>query len=399
MTPRMTHVPRVPAFPAAAIAALLLAGCSSGHIGDSWQCPLAEGGACDSVAAADPAVPETAGRTMLKQPLWRVGDSAPEAPTARGPGQAMETACKADCSGRFDPFGWLWRLFAGGDGGDSIDAREAGPAPATPASPDTIPRNGPSTGNPGAPRRNGPPLAGARAAVRAAVLARHDVAVHGDHPNHPRRAGSRCGPGWRAPAGVNARVDGPFLFLGIVARGEGNGAWDCRAASVHPILSEKVPMPVDSATSAVRSTSCGARPPASRRDAALADALGGPARVELEKPLFQFVVRGGPCRPDAILTVTRPGGAGRLPAGPDGPLLEGPFQDRDTARYVVEVMGSADPKYERRKENTHARMRRIGRLIRMEGRQFDSSWNDLEIQTRGIARRIGKDLIARWKSG
>ena len=140
MTPRMTHVPRVPAFPAAAIAALLLAGCSSGHIGDSWQCPLAEGGACDSVAAADPAVPETAGRTVLKEPLWRQRDSAPEAPPARGPGQAMETACKADCGGGFDPFGWLRRLFADGDGVDSIDAREAGPAPATPASPD-IPRS------------------------------------------------------------------------------------------------------------------------------------------------------------------------------------------------------------------------------------------------------------------
>ena len=60
-------------------------------------------------------------------------------------------------------------------------------------------------------------------------------------------------------------------------------------------------------------------------------------------------------------------------------------------------MGFADPAYERRKENTHARMRRIGRVIRMEARRFDSPWNDLDSQTRLIARRIGKDLVWRWK--
>ena len=224
------------------------------------------------------------------------------------------------------------------------------------------------------------------------------VAVHAINPNHPEagrvEVRSRVAP----PGRGQRRVVGPFLFLGIVARGEGNGAWDCRAASVHPILSEEVPMPVDSgyerrALDKLRGAAAGLA-----RDAALADALGGAVRVELEKPLFPFVVRGGPCRPDAILTVTRPGGRDHLPAGPDGPVAQGPFEDRDTARYVVEVMGSADAAYERRKENTHALMRRIGRVIRMEGRQFDSSWNDLEIQTRGIARRIGKDLIGRWKT-
>ncbi len=225
------------------------------------------------------------------------------------------------------------------------------------------------------------------------------VAVHAINPNHPEAGRVEVRSRVARPGRGQRRIKGPFLFLGIVARGEGNGAWDCRAAAVHPILSEKVPMPVDSgyerrALDKLRGAAAGLA-----RDAALADALGGAVRVELEKPLFSFVVRGGPCRPDAILTVTRPGGRGRLPAGPDGPLLEGPFEDRDTARYVIEVMGFGDDAYERRKEDTHALMRRIGRLVRMEGRQFDSSWNDLEIQTRGIARRIGKDLIARWKSG
>ena len=137
MTTMETRAPRRLAIRSAAlIGAMALAGCSSGHIGESWQCPLAKGGSCDSVAAADPAVPVMADRTVLGEPLWRVRESAPEAPPARGPGQALETTCKADCGGGFDPFGWLWRLFADGDGVDSIHARETGSAPATPASPD-----------------------------------------------------------------------------------------------------------------------------------------------------------------------------------------------------------------------------------------------------------------------
>ena len=66
------HVPRRPALAVAAILAVpILAGCGSGHVGDSWQCPLAAGGSCASVAAADPAVPDAEGRTMLGEPLWK----------------------------------------------------------------------------------------------------------------------------------------------------------------------------------------------------------------------------------------------------------------------------------------------------------------------------------------
>ena len=129
----MTHTtkpaPRLAAIPAAAISALLLAGCSTGHIGDSWQCPLAEGGSCDSVAAADPAVPErkAARATMLAEPLWRLQAAEPGTSPARGEpvpapgtspgqapepgGQAAEPPCPADCDGGFDPFAWLARLF------------------------------------------------------------------------------------------------------------------------------------------------------------------------------------------------------------------------------------------------------------------------------------------------
>ena len=93
--------------PAAALAALLLAGCSSGHVGESWQCPLADTGTCDSVAAADPAVPDAdaARTTVLAEPLWQVQST-------RQPNAPVEAPCDTACDGGFDPFGWLARLFA-----------------------------------------------------------------------------------------------------------------------------------------------------------------------------------------------------------------------------------------------------------------------------------------------
>ncbi len=127
----MTHatkpVPRRTALPVAAIAALLLAGCSTGHIGESWQCPLAGGGTCDSVAAADPAVPErkAAQTTVLAEPLWRVRATEPDT--------LAETPCATACGEGFDPFAWLARLFGGGedDGEGPAGPAEGVPGPAT----------------------------------------------------------------------------------------------------------------------------------------------------------------------------------------------------------------------------------------------------------------------------
>ena len=136
------------ALPAAALGALLLAGCSSGNVGESWQCPLAETGTCDSVAAADPAVPHAnaARDTVLGEPLWRVRASG-------GYEAAPDTPCEADCGG-FDPFAWLARLFGGEASGGEKSATPgpvrllpaeapapAGPSEATaalPAEPDAL---------------------------------------------------------------------------------------------------------------------------------------------------------------------------------------------------------------------------------------------------------------------
>ncbi len=126
--------PRMMSLPAAALAALLLAGCSSGHVGDDWQCPLAAGGSCASVAVADPAVPKTDAAAAREpgQPIrllpreWHADgvDTRPPAPRS----------CQADCG--FDPFGWLARLF----GTENAEKAEtATPAAEAAVSPPTAP--------------------------------------------------------------------------------------------------------------------------------------------------------------------------------------------------------------------------------------------------------------------
>ena len=100
----------------ALVATLALAGCGSEHVGDSWQCPLAEGGSCTSVAAADPAVPVGGSGTVLGEPLWKPHVGAPDA--------TADSVCTKGCGDGSGPFGWLGRLFGGGqdlDAGPELD--------------------------------------------------------------------------------------------------------------------------------------------------------------------------------------------------------------------------------------------------------------------------------------
>ena len=117
MTATNMNVPRRPAIGVAAlVAALALAGCGSDNVGESWQCPLAQGGSCTSVAAADPAVPVAGGRTMLGEPLWRPRIGTPE--PSRG------TVCAGGCGEGSGPFGWLGRLLGKGEDGDAAPGPE-----------------------------------------------------------------------------------------------------------------------------------------------------------------------------------------------------------------------------------------------------------------------------------
>lgn len=92
----------------AALGALALAGCAADYVGDDWQCPLAQGKVCASVAAADPALPTTQGMTGPAADI--PADRRIDGRIAAGaPAGRVEPACKSDR----DPFAWFAGLFAG----------------------------------------------------------------------------------------------------------------------------------------------------------------------------------------------------------------------------------------------------------------------------------------------
>ena len=179
----------------------------------------------------------------------------------------------------------------------------------------------------------------------------------------------------------NRRVAGPYLFLGALAQSAGRHGWECRMACAHPIAAPELPIPVESDYERQALLSLPQLVEDLRRGKELQEALGGVVRVELQKPLFPIRVRDGRCRPDVLLTVSGPGGS---------------FDGSDKARYVIEVMGFGNAEYEKKKKEAHRLMKRIGRVIRLEGGQFGSAHNGLERQRDRIARQISKDLLWRW---
>ena len=187
------------------------------------------------------------------------------------------------------------------------------------------------------------------------------------------------------------RIPGPWLVLGVVARPAGKKQWRCLRACAQPIVAEECPIPVESG--AERRAYWGLRDLVRdlEADEALRRDLGAAAQVRLEKPLKRLPTKLGPCLPDFLVAVARPG----APFGGHGD----PFDPRDRARYIVEVMGFGDPKYERDKAKTHARMSNIGRVFRMEAKQFDAPHDGLRAQRERIGRDIANDLRRRWGGG
>ena len=191
-------------------------------------------------------------------------------------------------------------------------------------------------------------------------------------------------------------MPGPWLFLGLVARSEDSRQWECLRARAQPVVSTLCPVPVDShaerrALGTLRRLVRGLE-----NAPGLPETLGGGVRAELEKPLFRFETAGGPCLPDFLLTVTRPGGRGHMPGRPGPRGADGRYGPGGIARYVVEVMGFDDAEYEHGKADMHRRMRTLGRLFRMEAPQFDSPRNPLRRQRERIAADIRNDMLRRW---
>ena len=209
---------RLPAALGAVAGALALAGCAGSHVGDAWQCPIAQGQVCESVAAADPAVPETDEPEALAidAPLYEP-HPVPEAGTSRDP----ETGCAAGCG----PFAWLARLFAPG----STEGAEAGtPGPAAPragAGADTggrLPRGGAHASAAIEPDPGAGPEPGAAPAIPASAEAASDGTGPGGSPG-PLPAGSDTRADALRTSEVVGRIwIGPFVDAGGVYR---EAAW------------------------------------------------------------------------------------------------------------------------------------------------------------------------------
>ena len=113
-----TNVARQLRASVAVAAGLLLAGCSASHVGESWQCPLAQGSSCATIAEADPAVPAAARAAVL------FGDPLPDGAAVGSQRHHQGEACAGDCG----PLAWFRGLL--GPVGPSTVAADAATEPA-----------------------------------------------------------------------------------------------------------------------------------------------------------------------------------------------------------------------------------------------------------------------------
>ena len=90
-------------------AVLVMGGCAATHVGEAWQCPLAQGSACTSMAEADPAV--------------ALPGKAPGL-TTRGPLPPVKTAGEGD----FHLLAWLAEFFGILGFGEELDEEDAATA-------------------------------------------------------------------------------------------------------------------------------------------------------------------------------------------------------------------------------------------------------------------------------
>lgn len=138
--------PFQPIIPAILVTALVLGGCAATHVGDSWQCPVAQGAACTSVADTDPAIqaPGKAQRLATRTPLYQAktddvqGSGAP----ATRPGD--DNPCVKGC----DPMAWLAKWFRtlwDRDAAAEGSTETGRPAPAGATEPEPVPPSQEST--------------------------------------------------------------------------------------------------------------------------------------------------------------------------------------------------------------------------------------------------------------
>ena len=136
MVEAKTAFRRLPVVAVAAGALLALAGCAGTNVGSEWQCPMAQGKACVSIADADPAIAKpAAGSLTIRMPLHvNRAEGAPAA--ARSTATAGAAKDGKDCRGTCNPFSWLAGLFGAQEAAAEDALLDAAPDAVSDAVPD-----------------------------------------------------------------------------------------------------------------------------------------------------------------------------------------------------------------------------------------------------------------------
>lgn len=163
-------------------------------------------------------------------------------------------------------------------------------------------------------------------------------------------------------------VQGPYLVIGVVGRAE--AGVQCIEAYAQPVVSARIPIPVDSQFE--RRAFFSLR----QRLAQVTKEYPG-SSFEVEKPLFEKHTDKGPCVPDFLI---------HLRGG--GPKVT----------IVLEVMGLTTHDYYRSKQETHPRMAERGTLLLMDATRFPPTTKRQGIGSEGprIIEQIRRTLSAKW---
>ena len=156
--------------------ALALPGCAATHIGEDWQCPLAQGARCVSVASADPAVPDAGPAVrgadpaargaepavrgthpVARRPVVRRADTRASAGVSRTNAETGTAGARRDCPAFCRPFRWLARLLEAEAGRDPSDASAPANGVREPAANDPATEAGAHKGEPSGDADASPP--------------------------------------------------------------------------------------------------------------------------------------------------------------------------------------------------------------------------------------------------
>ena len=161
-------------------------------------------------------------------------------------------------------------------------------------------------------------------------------------------------------------VGGPYLLIGVA--GIGDSEVQCMQAYAQPIVSSRIPMPVDSDYERRTFFSLKFRLNKIKK-------IYPGASFEIVKPLFEEETDSGPCIPDFKIKF-RGGGP--------------------TVKIVLEVMGMKTSDYYKSKAETHPRMAEKGKLLTIDATRFPPRGEGLGPEAQRIFDQIVDELSRKW---